>query len=353
MKPKNPHILPIYLPRLLLVGLGASLIAMLGICSESESHQTNTAKQAPKIVFFNPVIDLGRVTAGISVKCEFLYSNAGNADLEITDVRLSCGCTTAGEWTRKVPPEGTGKLPIEFHASLYPGMFIKTVSVINNDPTQPSVVLQLRGEIWKPIQVDPQVAAIYITPDSDPNTHVLINLTNNETAPIEILSTDSEGSNFQYTLITNNLGWWYQIQIKPAPQLPIGTHQGKLTITTTSSNCPSVSIPVIVVMRPPLTVSPPTIHLPAEKLAAPLSYTITIHNNGPTKVEITEVKSELQGIDIQIKPLDPGRTFRITVQFPEGFELPTNTPAVLKISTTSTSNPELFVPITKLPVKNL
>src|SRR5436190_15616324 len=61
----------------------------------------------PKIQFATPIYDFGKMKVGEPVKWEFVFTNTGTALLEITGVQPGCGCTTAGEWTRKVEPGKT------------------------------------------------------------------------------------------------------------------------------------------------------------------------------------------------------------------------------------------------------
>ena len=61
--------------------------------------------------------DFGELKAGASVKHEFEFSNIGNTTLEITDVKVSCGCTTAGKGDRRVEPGKKGVIPIEYRSS--------------------------------------------------------------------------------------------------------------------------------------------------------------------------------------------------------------------------------------------
>src|SRR5579859_7097353 len=114
-----------------------------------------TNAMAPHIEFSTNVYEFGRVKAGDPVKYTYYFTNTGNALLEVSDVRPSCGCTTAGEWTKKVEAGGTGSIPIQFNSANYSGTVLKTVTVTSNDKQKPTTVLQLKGTIWKPIELRP------------------------------------------------------------------------------------------------------------------------------------------------------------------------------------------------------
>src|SRR2546421_644196 len=62
----------------------------------------------PKIQFETPTYDFGKTKAGDPVKHTFIFTNTGDAALELTAVQPSCGCTAAGEWTKRVEPGKTG-----------------------------------------------------------------------------------------------------------------------------------------------------------------------------------------------------------------------------------------------------
>ncbi len=84
-----------------------------------EAGATNSA--APKIVFATPVYDFGKVKSGDPVKYTYVFTNTGDATLTLSDVHPSCGCTTAGDWTRQVEPGKTGAIPVQFNSAAYGG----------------------------------------------------------------------------------------------------------------------------------------------------------------------------------------------------------------------------------------
>src|SRR5436190_16675626 len=135
------------------------LAAAFAVGSDASAQTTNSAPvSGPKIQFAEPTFNFGKVDSGQAVKHEFVFTNVGNQRLEITEARPSCGCTTAGKWDKEVEPGKTGVIPVEFNSSGYAGSVTKAVTVVCNDPANPSVTLYLIGTIWKPIDVTPQMA---------------------------------------------------------------------------------------------------------------------------------------------------------------------------------------------------
>src|ERR1700747_2024221 len=102
----------------------------------------------PKIQFQTPVYDFGKVKSGDPVKYTFIFTNSGDELLILTNVQPSCGCTTAGDWSRQVEPGKTGTIPVQFNSANYGGQVLKTVTVTCNDRSQRSVGLQLKGTVW-------------------------------------------------------------------------------------------------------------------------------------------------------------------------------------------------------------
>src|SRR5262245_19519889 len=58
----------------------------------------------PRIHFQTPVYDFGKIKSGDPAKYTFIFTNVGDAVLILTNVQPQCGCTTAGEWSRRVEP---------------------------------------------------------------------------------------------------------------------------------------------------------------------------------------------------------------------------------------------------------
>src|SRR5580765_2748197 len=123
----------------------------------------------PKIQFAEIVYDFGKVSSGEVVKHSFVFTNVGTAKLEIKDVRPGCGCTTAGTWDKEVEPGKTGSIPLQFNSANFGGTILKQATVTCNDPSQTNVMLQIKGTVWKPIEITPSMAVFNVSSEAETN----------------------------------------------------------------------------------------------------------------------------------------------------------------------------------------
>jgi hypothetical protein len=76
---------------------------------------------APRIQFADTNLNFGEVKSVKKVKHTLVFTNTGNATLEVSEVRPSCGCTTSGTWDRTVEPGKTDSIPVEFNPASFSG----------------------------------------------------------------------------------------------------------------------------------------------------------------------------------------------------------------------------------------
>ncbi|MEQ8363622.1 MAG: DUF1573 domain-containing protein [Cyclobacteriaceae bacterium] len=87
----------------------------------------------PSIKWDNPNFDFGDLTQGERVENTFKFTNTGTAPLIITNVEVTCGCTTPKGWPRDpIPPGGHGELTVAFNSVGKYGRQNKVVKVISN-----------------------------------------------------------------------------------------------------------------------------------------------------------------------------------------------------------------------------
>lgn len=120
------------------------LYLALPLCLAFASVSAQTVAPLPKqkVVTDGPVLafaenkfDFGTIKEGDVVKHTYQFKNTGNQTLIISEVKVTCGCTTP-EWTRTpVAPGQTGFITAQFNSTGKPGQNHKVITVVSNSVT--------------------------------------------------------------------------------------------------------------------------------------------------------------------------------------------------------------------------
>lgn len=108
-----------------------------------------TAEQlakAPIADFGNKVYDFGTIKEGEKARNNFRLTNKGKTDLLIRNVKTSCGCT-AVKHADIVKPGQTIDLTVEFNSRGKRSRQNKSITVITNDPQNPTTTLRIMGTV--------------------------------------------------------------------------------------------------------------------------------------------------------------------------------------------------------------
>ena len=100
----------------------------------------------PQITFETEKHDFGRIDKGTIAKYRFKFTNTGTADLVVSNVHASCGCTTPSWSKDPVKPGESGYIEAAYNSNAGHGPFAKTVTVTTNIANK-VVVLTISGEV--------------------------------------------------------------------------------------------------------------------------------------------------------------------------------------------------------------
>jgi hypothetical protein len=300
-----------------------------------------------RILFQNPIYDFGRINAGEPVKATFVFTNVGDETLVISAVQPSCGCTTAGEWTRQAEPGHGGTIPVQFTSTGFGGPVSKLVTVVSNDKQHPTTTLQIKGTIWKAIDVIPQYAVLNVLPDTPGATSVL-NITNNTEQPLTLSAPEVNNPAFTVELRTNEAGRSFQLAVSTSAN-KVGTAQGQVTMRTSSTNMPVLTVTIWANVQPAINVIPPSVNLPPAPLTTQLTPIVTLINNTTNPVTFSDAAVNIPGVQLQPREIQVGKYFTATLVFPVGFEIPTGQTAELSVKSSHPKYPLIKVPIIQPP----
>lgn len=124
-------------------------LSMAGFAAQAQTMAPATAQTkvaGPNIQFEESKYDFGSVKQGDVVEHTFKFKNTGTAPLVISNIGVSCGCTTP-DWTRDpVMPGKTGTVTAKFNSTGKMGMQNKVLTIESNSAGGNAMVA-LVGEV--------------------------------------------------------------------------------------------------------------------------------------------------------------------------------------------------------------
>ncbi|MGI4886799.1 MAG: DUF1573 domain-containing protein [Janthinobacterium lividum] len=131
-----------------------ALLLALSLTAAGFTAQAQTAKPAaaavktagPAITFEESKYDFGSVAQGGMVDHTFKFKNTGTQPLIISNIGVSCGCTTPEYTKAPVMPGKTGSIAAHFNSAGKSGMQNKVLTIESNATAGPTTV-SLVGEV--------------------------------------------------------------------------------------------------------------------------------------------------------------------------------------------------------------
>lgn len=271
--------------------------------------------------FEAPAHDFGRVVTGEPVRHEFRFRNDGDRPLAIGEVKAACGCATAGDYKKSIPPGETGKVPVSLDTKKVAGKVRKIVEVTTNDPKRPTVRLQLAGEVVPPVQVDPPAAAFGALKEDGKQTRVL-RIVNNTAKPLKLGPVKHSGAKLVTELKTVKPGKEYELAVTALPPFAIGSLRGVILLQTNLPEMKILFVQVTGYRTEPVSVTPKVILLPSPATAnTQRQIFVRRTNRRLLKVSELTVSGGRLRVALAANPL-AGHIQRIVVTAPPGYELP-------------------------------
>jgi Protein of unknown function (DUF1573) len=283
------------------------------------------AQGKPKAVAVEPIKDIGVVPKGDKVVHDFVIRNEGDAPLEITDVRASCGCTVV-DFDKVIAPGQTGKIHAEIDSTTFNGPIAKGVTVFTNDPDQAQIELTVRATIEPFIQAKPGYAR-YITVQGEEKTGTIYQTVWSPDGTVfDVLKVDSPYPFIKTSFreakteerIPDMQGKQWRIEMTLANEAPIGALADHVRITTNHPKQKLVTIPVSGFVRPVIAVTPQVAEFGKVELKEPLIRTLNVRNFATEPIKITGVEGNLPGLKASFEPLQDGREYTVRLTLAPG-----------------------------------
>lgn len=321
------------------------LIMALGYSQSPVHGQTQPSAPAPKIKFDETKFSFGRVLAGTKIYHEFTFTNVGDAELVISNIKPTCGCTIFTEWSKNVPPGGKGTIPMEFNSTNMKGVVQRNTIVHSNDPATPVSVLSIDGVVWQYVEVSPNIALIHMPPYTDQNFSTTLKIINQVEEPLKLEAPVCSSSEFKARIEEVTAGKEFNLIIDTVPPLPAGNLRGMITVDTSSKEVPQLKIPFLAISQPDVVVYPPQMFLPAVPPDFPEPYIITVRNQSPDPITVTNLSCDAPASTVEIREIVPGKEFHLVVAFPDDLRAIPGKTFTISADTSSPKFPKISIPV--------
>lgn len=306
----------------------------------------------PVLDIAEKIKDFGVVAKGEKLRAEFEVRNSGQAPLEITQVRPTCGCTVA-DFDRSIAPGAKGKIRAEVDTAAFSGPISKAILVFCNDPANPQVSLVVRADVKSFIEVLPKPLILFKNLLGGEVATEKVTLVSGDGSDFTVTGVDAGGGPYKLAFrqlgdserIPERKGTQWEVTITVPADAPEGMLNHKIIVKTTASKAPEVPISVTGAVRAIVQVIPAQANLGRVKSDAPVGSNILLINNRQgTELKINEATIDNQVFKVEVIPLQPGLRFQIAVTLqvgaPKGEQK-----ATLRISTTDPVRKLIEVPV--------
>jgi hypothetical protein len=301
---------------------------------------TNT-NLGPRIQFESPTYDFGRAMEGEAVKYAYVFTNTGDATLQVSDVR-ACHCLTFSNYSKQVEPGQTGVIPLSFNTSGLNGPVNRSITVVCNDKSNQNAHLLWKGSVWKALEVSPQTAMLNLTADKQRGSQV-VRIVNNLEEPVTISEPESNNRQFAAELKEIKPGKEFQVTVSSVPPLTAGNLHGEITLKTSSPRVPLIKINTYANVQAPIHADPQLVQIPAGPLAAEFKKTVSLVNSSTTPVKLSEARMNADGAEVVLKEIQPGFKYEAELTFRQGFAMPRGQRPRLTIKSDLALQPEVSV----------
>jgi hypothetical protein len=127
------------------------LLFVVALCAPAFAQDAN--QKGPVITFEKRKFDFGDIKQGDKVEHTFVFTNTGNEPLIITNVEVTCGCTTPKGFTRDpIAPGAKSEITVAFNSAGKLGRQNKVVTVVSNAVNTEGHTIEFTANVLATVQ---------------------------------------------------------------------------------------------------------------------------------------------------------------------------------------------------------
>ncbi len=288
--------------------MAAVVAAITGIWGMPAVAAAQAAAPAPKIALSQEEWDFGKVWHQEFPTVTLVIRNQGTAELKITRIKPTCGCTAAQPSRTAIPAGETAEVKIQVDTNGKQGDFKSEVHVHSNDPGREDAVLKIRGFIKRAVTRTPLGGLVIRTLEGRPGQTGKVTLKNEmvpEQMRVQVKSCSIAGLNIEVKEITPALE--FELVATTTSEMPLGSTEGTVMVTTGLSRDAQLVVPVAVRVLGSVDSVPPAMLVNVDSVARPGPRTVSLQFYKSDQHRIVSASCARADVKVSIdQPRGPG-----------------------------------------------
>jgi hypothetical protein len=284
--------------------------------------------------------DGGVVEEGTVVPFRFEVANRGQADLELTQVKSSCGCAVT-KWDRVIRPGAQGSIEVKMDTVYFRGPVNKHLTVFSNDPDRPQVELTIGAHLLPLVKISPGPAAL-LTVEDHPVTQEFT-LERSGGQPMEIVQVIPNAAYVKAGTTPLPGPGRHKLTITAGPEAPLG--RSTVTVVVWTDLPKGGMLTFFVTVDRGIAAFPPTVFfgIVPHEMETPRQAAVTILRNSiPFHVKSVVVSDP--HLSSKLETVRDGAEYRVTVTYTGGWD-PGRSVRTLTVTTDDPKQPVIEIPI--------
>ncbi len=245
--------------------------------------------------------DFGEIALGESRKTEFVLTNISKEPLDLTDIRADCGCVVPKLPATHLEPGETAAVEVTYKETKRTGPSSKRVTIKTS--TNHKLQLDIRATVVPLFGTTPSVLDIPAALPNIMQTQELI-VEAHDKKSFKIKSVESTLQEVQPVLSEGlrQTDKKHILTVQIRPGMNTGRQQGKLDIYIDEPNGAVVEVPITLVVRKPVVLTPRSIFLSSVARAGNKNVTVTIDLPADWAANITAIATSAEWLTVQNPP---------------------------------------------------
>ncbi|MBI5153926.1 DUF1573 domain-containing protein [Candidatus Poribacteria bacterium] len=287
---------------------------------EAGWEKKEDAPATPGLAFTELKKNFGTVDEGPEVPMEFPFVNNSDKTITISQVKTSCGCTAAALDKKVFAPGEGDKIKVTFKTQGRGGHQGKTITVMTDDPANPTYQLSFEGDVFSRVFLTENVLN-FGDIDSGLGKSMEFALVDLSETPIEIQSAESFAKGIEITVGTaaphkdeksGKDGRKTPITVKIPADYPAGNIGGTIALRTNYNGNQNYFVQMRGRIRGDIDAVPPTLFFGVVAPGESKDQTVSLETAGGKKFAMTGF--EVEGADNLPKDANPKEQITVTVE---------------------------------------